>query len=118
MSDLLKMLPIYCLSIIASLWFSYFNFQFFFAKIKSGDYVVPYLDHVFERMVPFVLATYIFNAIFCYFPATILVAYSYKISVERFGGLSSALIVSHATGLLASVLFMKLLAGEIPNRNG
>jgi len=38
--------------------------------------------------------------------------------VERFGGLSSAVIVGNATGLLVSVLFMRLIAGEIPNRNG
>lgn len=118
MKDLLKILPIFGLSIVASLWFNFFNFQFIFSKIKSGHYTVPFLKHVFEWLLTFTMAVWVFNAIFCYFPATILVAYSYKLSVENFNGLSSALIVGQAASVLSSVLFMRLLTGETLNRTG
>lgn len=118
MSDLLKILPIYGLSLTAQFWFNYFNFKFLFSKIKLGDYTLPFVSHVFEWLGAFTVAVWTFNAIFCYIPATILVAYSYKISVENFNGLSSAVIVGQVASILTSVLFMRLMAGEALNKNG
>lgn len=118
MNDLLKVLPIYALSLVAQLWFNYFNFKFLFSKIKLGDYTIPYFSHVFEWLGTFTIAAWAFNALFCYIPATILVAYSYKISVTNFNGLSSALIVGQITSIITSVLFVRLIAGESLNRNG
>lgn len=118
MNAFLQMWPIYGLSIITGLWFNFFNFKFLFSKIKSGQYTVPYTKHVFEWLTTFTLGAYGFNLLFCYLPATILTAYAYKISVEKFGGLASASIVGWVTNILASVLFMRLLAGEKLNRNG
>ncbi|OGM98234.1 MAG: hypothetical protein A2649_03005 [Candidatus Yanofskybacteria bacterium RIFCSPHIGHO2_01_FULL_41_26] len=118
MRDLLKILPILGLSIITGLWFNFFNFRFLFSKIKSGNYKVPFLRHVFEGLPTFTMSVWVFNALFCYIPATILVAYSYKMSVENFNGLSSALIVGHATSILVSILFIRLMAGEALNKNG
>ena len=118
MKDLLKILQILGLSIITGLWFNFFNFQFLYSKIKSGNYTVPFLGHVFEWLPTFTMSVWVFNALFCYIPATILVAYSYKLSVENFNGLSSALIVGHAVSILTSVLFIRLMAGETLNRNG
>jgi len=76
------------------------------------------LRHVFEGLPTFTMSVWVFNALFCYIPATILVAYSYKMSVENFNGLSSALIVGHATSILVSILFIRLMAGEALNKNG
>lgn len=64
------------------------------------------------------MAAWSFNILFCYIPATLLVAYTYKISVERYGGLSSAVIVGWISNILTQVLFVRLLAGERLNRNG
>ncbi len=118
MDVLLKALPIYGLMLTAQLWFNYFNFKFLFSKIKFGDYTVPFVNHVFKWLTTFTIAGWTFNAMFCYIPATILVAYSYKISVENFNGLSSAVIVGQVASLMTSVLFMRLMAGEALNRNG
>ena len=118
MSDLLKLLPIFGLSVLSQLWFNYFNFRFFFSKIKTGGYTIPFFSHVFEQLATFTLAVWSFNALFCYIPATIIAAYVYKFSVENFGGLSSGMIVSTIASVLTSVLFMRLLAGESLNRNG
>lgn len=118
MRVLFKLLPIYGLMLTAQLWFNYFNFKFIFSKIKVGDYTVPFINHVFEWLATFTIVSWIFNAIFCYIPATILVAYSYKISVENFNGLSSAVIVGQVASVMTSVLFMRLVAGEALNRNG
>ncbi len=118
MSDLLKLLPIYGLSLIAQLWYNYFNFKFLFSKIKLGDYTVPFSSHVFQWLGTFTVVIWVFNAIFCYIPATIIVAYAYKLSVENFNGLSSALIVGQVASILTSVLFMRLMTGESLNRNG
>jgi|SRR3989344_4630601 len=118
MQDLLKILPILGLSIITSLWFNFFNFQFLFSRIKSGNYTVPFSKHFFEWLPTFTVSAWLFNAVFCYIPATILVAYSYKLSLENFNGLSTALIVGHAVSILTSVWFIRLMAGETLNRNG
>jgi len=118
MQGLLKVLPILGLSIVSGLWFNYFNFQFLFSRIKSGNYTIPFLKHVFSWLPTFVMSAWIFNALFCYIPATIIVAYSYKMSVTNFQGLSSALIIGHAVSILTSVLFIRLMAGETLNRNG
>lgn len=103
---------------ITGIWFNYFNFQFIFSKIKSGKYTLPWVEHVFEGWGTFTLAAWSFNILFCYIPATLLVAYTYKISVERYGGLSSAAIVGWIMNILTQVLFMRLLAGEKLNKNG
>ncbi len=118
MSALLKLLPIFGLSVLAQLWFNYFNFKFLFSKIKFGDYTVPFVNHVFEWLATFTMAAWTFNAVFCYIPATIMITYGYKLSVENFDGLSSAVIVGQVTSLMTSVLFMRLMAGEALNRNG
>lgn len=118
MRDLLKLLPIYGLSLTAQLWFNYFNFKFLFSKIKTGDYTVPFFSHVFQGLGTFTVAIWAFNAILCYIPATIIVSYAYKLSVENFGGLSSAVIVGLIASGVTSLLFMRLLAGETLNRNG
>ena len=118
MRDLLKLLPIFGLSLAAQFWFNYFNFKFLFSKIKIGVYTVPFVNHVFEWLGTFTVAVWSFNAIFCYIPATIMVAYAYKLSVESFGGLSSAVIVGQVASILTSVLFMRLMAGEALNKNG
>jgi len=117
-TDLLKILPIYFFAVLTSIWYSFVNFQFLFSKIKSGIYTVPYTSHIFEKFHNFVAGAYLFNMLICYFPAIFLTAIMFKISVDRFGGLSSALMVNHATSVLASVLFIRLLSGETPNRNG
>ncbi len=118
MDVILKLLPIYGLMLTAQLWFSYFNFKFIFSKIKFGDYTVPFVNHVFKGLVTFTMAGWLFNSVFCYIPATILVAYSYKISVENFNGLSSAVIVGQVASIMTSMLFIRLTAGEGLNRNG
>ena len=118
MADLLKMMPIYIFAVITSIWYAFVNFQFLFSKIKSGIYTVPYVSHVFKNFYNFIAGAYLFNMLICYFPAVFLTAIMFKISVDRFGGVSSALMVSQATGLLASVFFMRLLAGERPNGRG
>ncbi len=118
MEVLLKLLPIFGLSLLAQFWFNYFNFKFLFSKIKFGDYTVPFINHVFEWLATFTVVGWTFNGIFCYIPATIIVAYGYKISVENFDGLSSAVIVGQVASLMTSVLFMRVMAGETLNRNG
>ena len=118
MNDLLKLLPIYGLSLIAQLWFNYFNFKFLLAKIKLEDYTVPFVNHVFKQLWTFTLAAWAFNALVCYVPATIAVAYCYKIAIQNFGGLSAAVIVGLITSLITSLLFMRLMAGETLNKNG
>ena len=118
MGVLLKFLPIYGLPLVAQLWLNYFDFKFLFSKIKTGDYTVPFINHTFEWLSTFTLAAWTFNAIFCFIPATILVAYSYKISVDNFHGLSSALIINQIASIMTSVLFVRLISGETLNRNG
>ena len=98
MGVLLKLFPIFGLSLVAQLWFNYFNFKFLFSKIKFGDYTVPFVNHVFEWLGTFTITAWTFNAIFCYIPATIM--------------------VGQVASLMTSVLFIRLMAGEALNRNG
>ena len=116
---LLKLLPIYCLSLASQIWLNYFNFKFIFSKIKAGDYTVPIFgNHIFQWLSTFTMAAWFFNAIFCYIPATIMISYSYRISLQNFNGLSSAVIVGQVASVLTSILFMRLMTGETLNRNG
>ena len=118
MKDLVHLLQIYGLSFVAQVWFNYFNFYFFYGKLKSGNYTVPmFPDHVFKNLVTFTMAAWIFNAIFCYIGATIITAYCYQLSIKYFGGLSSALIVTLISSLFTAVLFMKTSTGESLSRN-
>lgn len=116
MGDLLKLWPIYVYSILAQLIFNYFNLTFLFSKIKSGNYTVP-LFGSFMSLDKFTVAAWLFNS-FGYIIATILVARSYRISVNNSGGLYSALIISQITSVIISTLFMRIIVGEVPTRNG
>lgn len=116
MRDLLKLWPIYTYSIAAQLIFNYVNLTFLFSKIKSGNYSVPFFGP-FASLEKFTVAAWLFNSL-AYITATILVARSYRLSVESSGGLYSALIVGQIAAILVSTLFMRLIVGEVPTRNG
>ena len=118
MSDLIKLLHIYALAMIAQLWYNFFNFRFIYSKVKIGDYTVPFINHVFQRLSTFTVVAWTFNAVFCYIPATIISVYSFYLSYKYFGGASSALIVNIISTLLTAILFMKLTTGESLNKNG
>lgn len=112
----LKLLSILVIQLVASAIFSYFNFKFLFSRIKSGVYEVPLLGS-FDVWWKFIIAAWVFNIPF-YVVGTLLVALSYKISLENFGTLYTAFIVSNVCGILMSVFFIHLTAGEVPNKNG
>ena len=116
MRDLLKLLPIYSISLLAQFIFNYFNFTFLFSKLKTGVYTVPFIGHVFQSWWSFTIAAWLFNCI-AYIPATVLVAWGYRISVENFGVIYLAMIIGQIASILTSILFIYLTTGEVPDRN-
>lgn len=115
MKDLLQ---ICTFSLLAQAWFTYFNFTFWLSKIKSGNYYVPVFGWTFKSWWSFTFGIWFFNAIFCYLWATILISWCYKLSLKDSGGLYYAFLIIQIVSLLTSVIFMRLIVGETPNRNG
>ena len=64
------------------------------------------------------MGVWLFNALFCYLPATLLIALAYRMSITNSGGFYSAFIVVNIASVLASVLFMRLIVGETPTTRG
>lgn len=115
MGDLLKL---YGVLLASNLMFSIFNWVFFFSRLKTKIYVIPIAGLKFDHWWSFTLGIWIFNAIFCYIPATFLVALGYRMSLQKFGGLYSGFLMGHVVALFTSVLLLKLIVGEVPNKNG
>lgn len=112
----LKLAYILIIQVISSALFSYFNFQFLYSKLKSGTYALPFIGQ-FDAWWKFVVAAWLFNAPI-YIVGTLLTALSYKVSLDNFGTLYTAFIISHVCSILLSVFFIRLTAGEVPNQNG
>lgn len=117
MLDLLKLLQILGISLLAQIWFNFFNFKFWLSGLKSGIYHMPILGW-FKSWWTFTLGAWCFNAIFCYIWATMLIGWCYKLSVESSGGLTRGFLVIQAASFLSSIYFIRLIVGETPNRNG
>ena len=116
MNTLSKVLPIYICFFLANIWFSLFNVTFWLSRIKTGVYKLPFFDKIFETWWGFTLAIWCFNAIFCYMGATLLVARAYKTSVDNFGVLMSAFVISQIVSTAVPLFFICTQTGEMPNR--
>ena len=116
MSGLSKLLPIYGVSLVAQLLFNYFNFTFMFSRLKTGIYTLPFINYTFRSWQSFTVAAWFFNWI-AYVPATILVAWCYRLSVENFGVISKAMVIGQITSIMTSILFIYITTGEVPNHN-
>lgn len=117
MSDLLKVLPIYILMFLANLLVAYFNVTILLSRIKSGVYQLPFIDKVFQTWWGFTLAAWAFNSIFCYVIATLLVTRAYKYSIDTYGVLISAFVISQIMSVTTHMFFFYLRAREMPTRN-
>jgi len=115
LNGLLKVLPIYVSLFIAGAIFSFVNITFWLSKIKSGVYVLPFIDHVFQKCWTFTLAAWCFN-VPSYIIATLFVGYAYKTSVANYGILYSALVISNITSVFTMMFFMYIQTGEVPNK--
>ena len=115
--DLLKLLPIYAISLLAQLVFQYVNFSFMFSRLKNGNLKIPVSEHIFSSWWSFTVAAWLFNATF-YLAGSLLTVWAYKLSIDSFGGLYSGFIVASIAAIIMSVFFMYIFAGEVPNKNG
>ena len=118
MGDLLKILQILVISLVAQTWFTYFNLTFWLSKLKSGIYDVPLFGWKFDSWLSFTLGAWFFNSIYCYIWATLLIGWCYTISIKDSSGLYPAFLVIQLASFMVSVMFMRLIVGETPNRNG
>ena len=118
MRDLLKLLPIFVVALLAQCWFNFFNVTFWLSRLKAGSYRIPLVGWTFETWWGFTMGIWSFNAVFCYIWSTVLIAWCYKESVKQSQGLYAALLIIQIASNLSSILFMRLIAGEVPNRNG
>lgn len=118
MQDLLKTLQILGISLVAQIWFTYFNVTFWLSRLKSGVYYVPVFNWTFNHWLTFTFGVWFFNAIFCYIWATPLIGWAYHISLGYSKGLYFGFLLIQVASFLTSVYFMHLIVGETPNRNG
>lgn len=126
MSALSKILPIYLSLIVANTVFNFLNITIWLSKIKSGVYTLP-LDKipivnlifntapVFQSWWKFTIAAWCFNVI-GYIPATLIVAWAYKTSVDRYSVLYTAFVVNQIISIAIPMLFLYLQIGELPNK--
>ncbi|MBI2065261.1 MAG: hypothetical protein HYT62_04370 [Candidatus Yanofskybacteria bacterium] len=114
MGDLLKL---YGVTFLSSLIFSSANWVFFLSKLKTENYVIPWFGWRLSNWFTFTVSIWGFNMVF-YILGTILVAFGYRISINSFGGVYSAFFVGHISSLFISVFLIRLMAHEVPNRNG
>ncbi len=111
-------LQIYAVSLLAQIWFTFFNLKFWLSGLKSEVYRIPLFGWTLKTWWGFTWGIWFFNAAFCYFWATALIGWCYKLSLKDSGGLYHGFLVIQIVSIMTSVVFMRLIVGETPDRNG